>query len=221
MNFGEKLAELRTSKGWRQEDLAARLYVTKQAVSKWETDRSFPEVTLIPKIADLLGTTVNELLVETKEQNDEKKIPEFKKEILAERTGLIIDFFLLAFCAAMISIFFISPKFDVRGILIFGMIIMCVSISVFIIIKDLQTPKVIICFNGEDLEIYSKTKETRYVKFNQIENIWTSRFGESYAGRFKIFLKNGEELLFYSIKRPSVAKGKIEALKNYLSNTNN
>jgi len=187
-------------------------------VSKWETGRSFPEVTLIPKLAALLGTTVNDLLVETKEQKNEKKSPEFKKEILAERTGLIIDFFLLTICVIMIALYIFLPKSNLEKILGLIAIIMCVSVSIFSLIKDIRTPKIVICFNGKELEIYSKTKEIRYIKFNQIDNVWTSSFGESYAGRFKIFLKNGEELLFYSIKRPSVVKGKIDALKNYLEN---
>ena len=43
MKFGEKLQKLRKEKGMSQEELAARLHVSRQAVSKWENDQGYPE----------------------------------------------------------------------------------------------------------------------------------------------------------------------------------
>jgi len=201
-----------------QEDLAARLYVTRQAVSKWETEKSFPEVTLLPKIAELLDTTVNDLLAETKEQKNENENAKYEKEVIAERTGFIMHFFMLVVCAVMISIYIISsPKFDVEGVLLLGMVIFATLVSMYIVFKDSKSPKIIIAFNGEQLEIYSKTKQTRYVELNQIKEVWTSSIGGAYSGRLKIFLINDEELLLYAIKHPAVVRGKIEAMKKYLA----
>lgn len=59
---GAFISNLRKAKDMTQVELADQLYVTHQAVSKWERGESMPEITLLPKLADLLGTTVDELL---------------------------------------------------------------------------------------------------------------------------------------------------------------
>ena len=60
--FGSCIRSLRRQQGMTQAGLADRLGVTDKAVSKWERDRSFPDTALLPKLADVLGTTVNDLL---------------------------------------------------------------------------------------------------------------------------------------------------------------
>lgn len=59
---GELIAALRKEKGWSQTELAERLGVTNKAVSRWETGRGYPDVELMPRIAQALGITVAELL---------------------------------------------------------------------------------------------------------------------------------------------------------------
>ena len=60
--LGSKIAELRKNNGMTQDELSEKLGVTPQAVSKWENDISCPDIMLLPKIANLLGTTCDELL---------------------------------------------------------------------------------------------------------------------------------------------------------------
>lgn len=60
--IGKRISNLRKEKGITQEDLAERLGVTPQAVSKWENDISYPDITLLPRLAEILGVTVDELL---------------------------------------------------------------------------------------------------------------------------------------------------------------
>ena len=55
---------LRTGKGLSQEDLAAKLEVSRQSVSKWETSQSVPDLEKIIKLADLSGVSVDELVRE-------------------------------------------------------------------------------------------------------------------------------------------------------------
>lgn len=57
-----KIAELRKLKGVSQQQLADYLGVTFQSVSKWETKASFPDITLLPKIANYFGVSVDEVL---------------------------------------------------------------------------------------------------------------------------------------------------------------
>ena len=61
MTFGEKLYHLRTQQGMSQEALARKLDVTNQAVSKWESGQSCPDIALLPQIADLFGITLDQL----------------------------------------------------------------------------------------------------------------------------------------------------------------
>lgn len=62
MTIGKRIAALRRKKGLRQDDLAQMLEVSPQAVSKWENDQSCPDISLLPKLAKVLGVSVDELL---------------------------------------------------------------------------------------------------------------------------------------------------------------
>ncbi len=61
-SFGTMIATLRKEKGMTQLDLARKMGVTDKAVSKWERDLSFPDISSLPKLAEELGVTVDELL---------------------------------------------------------------------------------------------------------------------------------------------------------------
>ena len=60
--MGAMVAALSKEKGMTQADLAARMGVTDKAVSKWERDLSLPDVHSIPKLAQVLGISVEELM---------------------------------------------------------------------------------------------------------------------------------------------------------------
>lgn len=62
MDMAGKLAELRKRAGWSQEELAARLDVTRQSVSKWESGQSVPDVERIVRMSELFGVTTDYLL---------------------------------------------------------------------------------------------------------------------------------------------------------------
>lgn len=61
-SIGNRISQLRKENGITQEEMAEKLGVTPQAVSKWENDISYPDILLLPKIAEMLGVTVDELL---------------------------------------------------------------------------------------------------------------------------------------------------------------
>lgn len=61
MNLGTVIVENRKKLGLTQEGLAQKLGVTNQAVSKWESDQSCPDIALLPLLADLFGITLDEL----------------------------------------------------------------------------------------------------------------------------------------------------------------
>lgn len=62
MNFNEKLKELRIQKGLTQEELAEALFVSRTAISKWESGRGLPSIDSLKAIADYFGLTIDELL---------------------------------------------------------------------------------------------------------------------------------------------------------------
>lgn len=64
MAFGQRLQEVRRSNGMTQEDFAAQLKVSRQAVSKWESCRGYPEIEKIIYICNRYGVTMNELFAE-------------------------------------------------------------------------------------------------------------------------------------------------------------
>lgn len=62
MEFHEKLQELRKQRNLTQEELAASLYVSRTAVSKWESGRGYPNIDSLKAIADFYSVTIDELL---------------------------------------------------------------------------------------------------------------------------------------------------------------
>ena len=71
MNIGEIIKKLRREKDMTQEQLAEYLNITTQAVSKWETNLSMPDITLLPMIANIFDVSADILLgidVEAKEK---------------------------------------------------------------------------------------------------------------------------------------------------------
>ena len=69
--LSENIKNLRKQKGLTQEELAIRLNVVRQTVSKWEKGISVPDVTLLEKLADVLDTDVGTLLGKTMEPGND------------------------------------------------------------------------------------------------------------------------------------------------------
>ncbi len=62
MEFNEKLQELRKQKGLTQEELAEALWVSRTAISKWESGRGYPSIDSLKQIAKFFAVTIDELL---------------------------------------------------------------------------------------------------------------------------------------------------------------
>ena len=70
MAFGERLQELRRRSGLTQEELAEQLQVSRQAVSKWESGRGYPEVEKLLYLCERCSTTMDELFVDELPKKD-------------------------------------------------------------------------------------------------------------------------------------------------------
>ena len=62
MTFGEILKKLRTDKGLTQDELAEKIYVTRTAISKWESGRGFPNIESLKAISKYFSVSLDELL---------------------------------------------------------------------------------------------------------------------------------------------------------------
>ena len=71
--LGMMIASLRKENGMTQFELAEKMGVTDKAVSKWERDLSCPDVNTIPKLAEVFGISVDELMQIKAESQDEAK----------------------------------------------------------------------------------------------------------------------------------------------------
>ncbi len=70
MTTGEKLATCRRDKGWTQEQLAEKLQVSRQSVSRWEMDGAFPETDKLVRLSRLFGCSIDYLLLEASVQGE-------------------------------------------------------------------------------------------------------------------------------------------------------
>ena len=90
--LGKRIAALRKQKELKQDDIAQLLEVSPQAVSKWENDQTCPDIGLLPKLAQILGVTTDELL-SGKQALQEVRVlpPEERKDIKDMLLRIIVD----------------------------------------------------------------------------------------------------------------------------------
>ena len=90
--LGKRIAALRKQKELRQDDIAQLLDVSPQAVSKWENDQTCPDIGLLPKLAQILGVTTDELLSGKQELQEVRVLPpEERKDIKDMLLRIIVD----------------------------------------------------------------------------------------------------------------------------------
>lgn len=86
-NLGEQIYKYRTAKGLSQLELAEALDVSRQSISKWETNVAVPELSKLVKMAELFGVTLDELILDKKAEmpaEDEILVRETVRETVAE-----------------------------------------------------------------------------------------------------------------------------------------
>ena len=79
--FGQRFTKLRKEKNFTQEEIALKLNISAQAVSKWENDISMPDISILTSIADIFDITLDELWGREKKQDVILVNEEDKKDI--------------------------------------------------------------------------------------------------------------------------------------------
>lgn len=89
--FGQRFARLRKSKNYTQEQIADKVNISYQAVSKWENDISSPDISILGELANILGVTIDELLGRV-DPNEVKLVDQTKrKDIKNMVLKIIVD----------------------------------------------------------------------------------------------------------------------------------
>ena len=102
MEFNEKLQELRKNKGLTQEDLAEALYVSRTAISKWESGRGYPSIDSLKEIAKYFSVTIDEILssdevLSIAEEDNKQKETHFRSLVFGLLDISVLMFFFLPF----------------------------------------------------------------------------------------------------------------------------
>ena len=120
-SIGEVISTLRKEKGMTQKELADKLNITDKAVSKWERDISFPDTATIPKLAEILEVSVEELM-------NAKTIPMSEHK----GAGQIVNVILKAIPAAMgvaVVVTSLLGKLDMKsGFTMLGIGLACIGV---------------------------------------------------------------------------------------------
>lgn len=117
-DMGEMIANLRRERGMTQKDLADKMNVTDKAVSKWERNLSCPDVNSIPRLAEVLGVSVEELMTAAPKNAEERK-----KEELVDLILRVVPFAL----GVAVTVLGILNEVD-AGSSLTGIGLMCVGI---------------------------------------------------------------------------------------------
>ncbi|WP_100617316.1 helix-turn-helix domain-containing protein [Bacillus cereus] len=89
MIFSERLKEEREKRNWSQNDLAEKIHVSRQSVSKWETGKNYPSIEIIIHLSDLFGITIDELLRSDEELT--QKVIEDSKQLAYPKWKVFFD----------------------------------------------------------------------------------------------------------------------------------
>ena len=106
MEFNEKLQELRKQKGLTQEELAEVLYVSRAAVSKWESGRGYPNIDSLKEISRFFSVTIDDLL-------SGSEILTIAEEDQKQKNSLLLDL-VFGLLDLSVSMFLFLPLFGQR-----------------------------------------------------------------------------------------------------------
>lgn len=160
MELGKQIKRLRNERGWNQEEFAEKAYVSRQTVSNWENEKSYPDIKSLLILSNLFGVSLDELVkgdVEImKEKISKDSINEFNRwsNILA-----------IGFLAVIVAPYPLARLLGWAGLAIYVLLIiavMCIALKVEALKKqnNIQTYKEITAFvEGKSLDEIEKQRE--------------------------------------------------------------
>ena len=160
MELGKQIKKYRIEKEYSQEELANKIYVTRQSISNWENDKTYPDVNSLVLLSEIFQVSIDELI-----KGDLNKMKETikKEEILKfNQYGMIFSVLLIV---SIVSILPLTMLFGYYGLIPW---ILIYSVTMFYAFKveklkkqhDIQTYKEIVAFTeGKRLDEIQKQRE--------------------------------------------------------------
>ncbi len=160
MEIGKRIKELRGDKGWNQEEFAEKVFVSRQTVSSWENDKSYPDIKSLLLMSELFGITLDEFvkgdLATMKKEINKDAVNLFNRLSYIYGIGFLIAlvtpyplFFYLGWAGLIIWFLYMVP-----------LIIFAIYIEKMKKTNDIATYKEIVAFcEGKELDKDSKIAE--------------------------------------------------------------
>lgn len=152
-NLGERLFELRKAKNLSQEEVADKLNVTRQSVSKWETNQSTPDLDKIVPLCELFEITTEELLTGKKTKQENNQIEEEKvlsKKEVRRKSAEVVSTSVFTYIVAT-ALFILA----IEGLQIEG----TVALAIFLCVCAWATARIIKHYMS--IPKFEKTKEEK------------------------------------------------------------
>lgn len=145
MNIGEKLFELRKEKNLSQEEVADKLNVSRQTISKWETNQSTPDFDKIIPICELFKISTEELLTGKKTEEEERKNieePKVTKEEVRRKSAEVVSTSIFIYVASVAFLMVAIPVLKMNPIIVTAIFLCAVAWATARIVKNyMSMPK--------------------------------------------------------------------------------
>ena len=125
--FADVIVKLRKEKGMTQQELADKLHITDKAVSKWERNLSYPDITSISKLADILGVESSYLIDICKKEDSDN--PYIKKNNIKQIINLACKAIGVGMGIAVVVLNVLDELQVNDAITMLGIGLACISIS--------------------------------------------------------------------------------------------
>ena len=126
MEFSSKIKEVRKKENLTQEEFAEKIFVSRNAVAKWETNRGYPDIQNLITISDVFGISLDELIKEDKN---------VKNKIIAESSSkkwhILVIIYLITIILYILYFLF-AHKIFMIGFLIATLFMLVIEVYIFI-----------------------------------------------------------------------------------------
>lgn len=212
MNLSEKIIKIREENNLTQDEMAEKIFVTRQAISKWERGVSYPSLDVLRLISKEFKISMNNLLdVSENEKNKEYKPIGFK------HYGFIILYVAMLFIVggvmAAFNILSIEANAEIWELAVYNSLLCLVLASVIYLLIQSLIPFSSVLVEYNDYGIRIKTlKGTKEIPFQKITSLEIKTHGNWTAGRLTVRTFN-ENYTVYPLKDLNQVKTVIDEVK--------